>query len=68
VGDEVPPLISYPYAMKKSRDSDAAVYFNSWRFFVETMVYPSSPTLASTGTAPLEHILFSYSDMEERND
>jgi hypothetical protein len=39
VGDEVPQLISYPYAMKKFLDGEAAVNFVIRRFFIETM-YP----------------------------
>jgi hypothetical protein len=54
--------------MKKAHDGEGAVNFVFRRFFVETMLYPSIPTLASIGTAPLEHILFSLSEMEERND
>jgi hypothetical protein len=54
--------------MRNFVDGEAAVNFVSRRFFVEIMLYPFSPRLASKGTAPLEHILFSYSEMEERND
>ena len=68
MGDEVPRLILYPYAMRNFMDGEAAVNFVSRRFPVETMLYPFIVTLASTGTAPSEHILFSNSEMEERND
>jgi hypothetical protein len=54
--------------MKKVLDGEGAVNFVSRRFFAETMLYPSIPSLGSTGTALLEHILLSYSDMEERNE
>jgi hypothetical protein len=54
--------------MRNFMDGEAAVNFVFRRFSVKTMVSPSSPSLASLGTAPLEYILFSYNEMEERND
>jgi hypothetical protein len=53
--------------MRNLLDGEAAVYFISRRFFVETMNFHIL-SFASTGTALLEHILISYTDMEERNE